>query len=86
MTKKIQILTKDNCPGCKNLKMFLEVALQDKYKEHIEYIHKETNPAQYQELVEEHDVLTLPVLIAGEEVQKGFSPSTLESFIQANIS
>ena len=40
---KIKLLTRKNCPNCNGLKLFLEKALNNKYKDKIEILEEEQN-------------------------------------------
>lgn len=82
---KVQMLTKDGCPKCTQLKMFLEMGLGDKYKEDIEVIHKAEKPEKYDELVERHSLQTAPVLICGDEVLMNTDPMKAEEFLRTRL-
>jgi glutaredoxin-like protein NrdH len=80
--KEIILLSKPDCPQCQSLKMFLKFALNNRYEANIEIVDKEANLEQYLELVQKHHVLSLPVLIAQDEVLRKCEPSATTSFLQ----
>ncbi|QIK69701.1 glutaredoxin [Erysipelothrix sp. HDW6C] len=82
---KVKMLTQDNCPKCVALKSFLEMGLRNKYAEDIEIVKREDNPKAFMELVEKHDLMATPVLIAGDDVLLDTTPSKVSVFLERNI-
>lgn len=77
----IQILTQDQCPKCENLKKYLELGLKGKYNDQIEFIHRQSNPQRFNELVEKYQVQSTPVMIKGEEILRDTNPSKVNAFL-----
>jgi glutaredoxin-like protein NrdH len=75
------ILTKNNCINCNNLKMFLKMALQDKYKNDLVEIHQELNAEKFNELVKQFNVLATPAIIYQNEILRTFEPQPLVNFL-----
>ncbi len=82
---KVTMITKDNCPQCNKLKMFLQFALNNKYKDDIHVVNKETNVDEYERLTSEHSILTVPVLIADGEVLSKTEPTPVVDFLERYI-
>ena len=55
---KVKMLTKNDCPQCAALKMFLKFGLNDKYADDIEVVNKETD-LRVEKLTSECGILTL---------------------------
>lgn len=83
--EKVIILTKDNCPKCIALKMYLEKGLRDKYANNIEYIKLEENKDSFYEYVEKFNLMATPVMIKGEAVLENTSPGLVSDFLVKNI-
>lgn len=79
------LLTKNNCPQCQKLKMFLEFALNNKYQNDIKVINKEQDEEAYAKLVEKHQLTTVPVLIHEDEVLSKVEPSLVVNFLEKHI-
>ena len=75
------ILTKDNCPNCQNLKMFLKMALRDQYKEHLREVHQTHQAEEFNQLVNAHQVMSTPAIIFQGEVVRGFEPQPVVNFL-----
>jgi glutaredoxin-like protein NrdH len=78
---KAFLLTKDNCPQCVQLKMFLKMALRNQYEGQLELVHLETQPAVFADLVKKHKILATPAIIYGDEVLRGFEPQPVVNFL-----
>ena len=84
MTRVI-MLTKPNCPQCQGLKMFLKLALKDKYAPDIEIIDQQAQPDRFQELAKQYVVQSLPVLIKDEDILRACSPNETIRFLEAHL-
>lgn len=82
---KIKMLTQNNCPKCIALEQFLEKGLKNKYKEDITIIHRSVDEDLFMHEVEEHGIMSTPVLIAGSEVLRDTTPSKVSEFLKKNI-
>lgn len=82
---KIKLLTQNNCPKCMALELFLEKGLRNKYKDHIEIIHKSENEDKFMQEVEEHGIMATPALIAKDDVLVDTSPSKVSEFLKKNV-
>ncbi len=82
---QVYMLAKPNCPNCQKLKMFLKFALQDKYKNDIQIIDKEEHADQYVDMVKKFQVLSVPVLIHGDDVLVQVDPSKVTNFLEKYI-
>lgn len=74
-------LTKDNCPNCQNLKMFLKMALRDQYKDNLREVHQTSHPEEFNALITQHNILSTPALIYEQEVIRGFEPQPVVNFL-----
>lgn len=75
------ILTKDQCPNCQNLKMFLKMALRDQYKDHLREVHQTNQAEEFAALVKKHNIMSTPAIIYQEEVIRGFEPQPIVNFL-----
>lgn len=75
------ILTKDNCPNCQNLKMFLKMALRDQYKENLREVHQVHQAEEFTKLVAAHQIMATPAIIYQNEVIRGFEPQPVVNFL-----
>jgi glutaredoxin len=75
------ILTKDQCPNCQNLKMFLKMALRDKYKDNLREVHQTSQAEEFASLVKTHTIMSTPAIILGDEVIRGFEPQPVVNFL-----
>lgn len=79
------MLTQDNCPQCIALKNYLDLGLRGSYNEHIEIVKREDNPDYFMELVEKHDIMGTPALIADNgEVLRDCTVSAVKPFLDQN--
>lgn len=81
---KIKLLTRKNCPNCNGLKLFLEKALNNKYKDKIEILEEEQNRDIVGKLIEKFNIQSFPAMIKDENVLVGFQPSKLINFLETN--
>jgi glutaredoxin-like protein NrdH len=75
------ILTKDDCPNCQNLKMFLKMALRNQYQAHLREVHQTANPEEFTALVQQHHIMSTPALIYQDDVVRGFEPQPTVNFL-----
>lgn len=80
----VTIITKENCPNCSKLKMFIQHALNDTQKAKIQMVLKEDDETVYRELVEKYNILTLPAVIHNEITYPDILPSKLVELINKN--
>jgi glutaredoxin-like protein NrdH len=78
---KAYLLTKDNCPQCTQLKMFLKMALKDAYLEQLQEVHQIKDTDLFNTLVTKHTILSTPALIYQEDVVRGFAPQPVVNFL-----
>ena len=87
---KVVIVKKANsdCPACKNLEMFLNLALSGKYNDLIEFVKQDEDQAKYDEYVEKYGIMSMPAIIDVETdkvVATGFNPgATVDYFNKFN--
>lgn len=81
---KFYLLTKEDCPNCRNLKTFLDVALKSHYNPKIFIVRKEEDEEHYNELVEKYQLMSVPALIDIEtgEMVTGFNPPKTMELLQ----
>jgi len=79
------MITKNDCPQCAALKMFLQYGLNNKYKDDITVINKESDQAEFEKLTSEYGILTLPVMIADGEVLTRTQPTPVVAFLEKYI-
>jgi len=78
---KAYLLTKDNCPQCTQLKMFLKMALKDAYLEQLQEVHQMKDTDLFNTLVAKHTILSTPALIYQEDIVRGFAPQPVVNFL-----
>lgn len=78
---KAFILTKDNCPQCMQLKMFLKMALKDAYLDQLEEVHQVNQQALFNALVAKHAIQSTPAMIYQDDVMRGFAPQAVVNFL-----
>lgn len=82
--EKVLLLSKDGCPKCVNLKMFLDLAMDHQFDDDYRIVHKDKDSEEYDALVEKHDLQAMPVLIRGDKLVIGFDPAkTVDIFENA---
>lgn len=81
----VLLLTKNDCPQCNQLKMFLKFGLNGKYDSDIEVVNKELNQERFDELTKQYNVLTLPTFIMGDEVLSKTQPTNVVEFLEKHI-
>jgi hypothetical protein len=79
------MLTRANCPQCQSLKMFLKMALRDKYAPDITQVNQEEDAELYVELVSKFQILSLPALISGDDVLRKCEPTPTIAFLEKYI-
>ena len=82
---KALLLTKPNCPHCQALKMFLKLALNNKYEHDIDILDQGENPEEVQALIDKHHIGAFPSMIYNDNVMTGFQPSALMNFLETHI-
>lgn len=82
---KVILLTKQDCPNCEQLKKFLHFALQDRYAEDFDLVHREADAVRFQELVNRHHIKETPTLIYHDYVLSGFAPQAVVNFLQQHL-
>jgi glutaredoxin len=83
--EKVLILTKNDCPNCKNLKMFLKMALGDKYAPDIQEVHQTDQAEQFLQLVTQYQITSTPAMIYSNEVVRYFQPQEVVSFLHKHL-
>lgn len=78
--EKVLLLSKDDCPNCKNLKLFLKMALNDKYAPEIQEVHQVQHAQHFAALVKAHQITSTPALIYKGEVVRYFQPQAVVNF------
>jgi glutaredoxin len=81
----VLILTKNDCPNCKNLKMFLKMALGDKYAPDIQEVHQTEHAEEFLQLVKQHQITSTPAMIYGNDVVRYFQPQDVVSFLHKHL-
>ena len=79
--EKAIILTKDHCPNCQNLKMFLKMAMKDKYKDNLREVHQTLHADEFNQLIKQHNIMSTPAMIYQQEVIRGFEPQPVVNFL-----
>jgi glutaredoxin-like protein NrdH len=79
------ILTKDQCPNCQNLKMFLKMALKDQYQGHLREVHQTHQADEFNHLVTQFQIMSTPALIYQEDVVRGFEPQAIVNFLSKHF-
>ncbi|MEN9819725.1 MAG: putative glutaredoxin-like protein NrdH [Bacillota bacterium] len=78
---KAIILTKDNCPNCQNLKMFLKMAMRDQYKDNLREVHQTQHAEEFAQLTKQHNIMSTPAMIYQQDVIRGFEPQPIVNFL-----
>lgn len=84
--KEVVILKKpDNeCPNCKNLGMFLDLALGGKYNDKVDFVRSYEQPELYYQMVEDFEIMSMPAIIDLSEnkvIATGFNPAATNEFL-----
>lgn len=79
------LLTKNDCPQCNQLKMFLKFGLNSKYDNDIKIVNKEADAEEFEKLASKHGILTLPAFIAGDDVLSKTQPTPVVAFLEKHI-
>jgi glutaredoxin-like protein NrdH len=82
---KVLLLTKNDCPNCKNLKLFLKMALGDKYAPDILEVHQLDQASQFKELISKYQITSTPALIYNNDVVRYFQPQDVVSFFHKHL-
>lgn len=82
---KVLMVTKTDCSHCSQLKMFLEMAMDNKYKEDIEIVHETDNKEKYEELKEKFNIQSAPALIFEDEIMRNYSPMATIEFLEKHV-
>lgn len=61
--KKVVMVTKQNCPKCVQIKMYMDNALTEEQRKVIEVVKKEENLEKYLKLVEDYQIESVPAMI-----------------------
>lgn len=82
----IKLLTQDNCAQCTALKNYLDLGLRKAYDEHIEIVHRQTHPSEFEALVEAHQIMSTPALIAEDgDILRNCSIAAVKPFLDKHI-
>lgn len=65
-TKFLVVGKEKGCSSCDNLKAFLKHGVQGKYDDEITNINFETNPEDYQAVIDETGAMRIPVIVNTE--------------------
>ena len=79
------LLTKNDCPQCAALKMFLKFGLNDKYAADIKIVNKETDTEEFEKLTATYGILNLPTMIAADEVLTRTQPTPVVQFLEKHV-
>ncbi len=82
---KLYMLTKQDCPNCNRLKLYLKTVLKDKYINDITIVDKEEHYDLFVKMVKTHMVLALPVLIKDNEILIDMNPIKVKEFLEKHI-
>lgn len=90
IVKDVVVLKKPekDCPNCRNLSSFLNLALNGEYNEHIQFITTPEHEETYQELVDKYNIMSMPAIIDiknNKLVATGFDPATTNEFLISNF-
>jgi glutaredoxin len=75
------LLTKNDCPYCDQLKKFLHFALNDRYAPYLLIVHKEDQPALFQDYVTQYAIKETPTLLFNDDRLVGFAPQSVVNFL-----
>lgn len=81
----VKLLTKNDCPQCAQLKMFLKYGLNNKYEKDIEIVNKETDTKAFDKLISTYGILTLPAMISETEVLTKTQPTPVVAFLEKYV-
>lgn len=81
----VVLLTKNDCPQCAGLKMFLKLGLNDKYASDIRIVNKESDTEEFEKLTATYGILNLPAMIANEEVLTRTQPTPVVQFLEKHV-
>jgi len=79
------LLTKNDCPQCQQLKMFLKYGLNNKYEQDIKIVNKETDTLEFNELTSKYGILSLPAFISNSEILTNTQPTSVVAFLEKHV-
>lgn len=79
------LLTKNDCPQCQQLKMFLKYGLNNKYEQDIKIVNKETDTLEFNELTSKYGILSLPAFISNSEILTNTQPTPVVAFLEKHV-
>lgn len=79
---QIYLVSKPNCPQCHSLKMFLKMALRDKYADDIKICDQELDEELYYKIVKEFRITSLPALVSGDDILRQCDPTPTVQFLE----
>lgn len=85
--KKVLILKKRNeeCPQCKNLEMFMDLALGGAYNDDVDIVRNYEQEQRYNEICEQLNIMSMPAIIdveTGKLIASGFDAGITISFLK----
>lgn len=78
----IIILTKNDCPMCNKLKLYMEHALTNEQLSNIQIVKQEENEDLFKQLVLKHIILTVPTAILNDNVYHSVTPAILNKLLK----
>lgn len=85
MSKKVIMLTKPNCTQCNSLKMYLKLALRDKYEPDIVRYDQVENEKEFNKFSKQFEVQSLPALIFEDDILRQISPTATTAFLEKHL-
>lgn len=82
---KIYMLTKPDCPQCQALKMFLKMALRDKYGPDIIQVDQIGQASEFKTWVDKFNILSLPALICDDDILRKCNPMPTTVFLEKHL-
>lgn len=86
----LYILTKESCPNCDALKMFLAAFAKNKYDKHITWVQKEKDLEGYNQLIKDTGTQSVPTLVLkdGDSIKDtvmGFNPGQVKALLERHF-
>lgn len=82
----IKLLTQQNCSQCRALEAYLDKGLRGKYDAMIEVVKREDQPELFMQLVQQHQILSTPALIAEDgDVLRNCSVANVKPFLDKHL-
>lgn len=85
MSKKIIMLTQNNCPKCVVLDTYFKEGLKGRFDDAITVVHRDQQSKEFMRLVRSHGIMATPALISGDDVLHHPSKDNVVEFLEKHV-